>query len=157
MYSVFCTLISSKMYKGLQMLVVVWLWQLCIKRAVDHPCPAPALPPGRETCPPARSSSSQVRTWRWNCFFLNQLKMKGTSRRTSLVSASIPATISGSAGTTPLSRSPPSSHHHFLITSESSLFFSLLWRPGSGRPCPWSKFQLGKLVILAVATRTLVY
>ena len=77
MYSVFCTLISSKMYKGLQMVVVVWLWQLCIKRAVDHPCPAPALPPGGETCPPARSSSSQVRTWRWNCFFLNQLKMKG--------------------------------------------------------------------------------
>ena len=57
--------------------LVVWLWQLCIKRAVDHPCPAPALPPGGETCPPARSSSSQVRTWRWNCFFLNQLKMKG--------------------------------------------------------------------------------
>ena len=70
MYSVFCTLISSKMYKGLQMVVVVWLWQLCIKRTVDHPCPAPALPPGGETCPPARSSSSQVRTWRWNCFFL---------------------------------------------------------------------------------------
>ena len=77
MYSVFCTLISSKMYKGLQMVVVVWLWQLCIKRAVDHPCPAPALPPGGETCPPARSSSSQVKTWRWNCFFFWELSNDG--------------------------------------------------------------------------------
>ena len=85
--------------------------------------------------------------------FANRESNLETLRRTFLLWASTPATISGSAGTTRFSRSHPSFLPLSLIQSnplcKPPIF---LWRPGPGQPCPWSKSNLGKLVILVVVT-----